>query len=368
MDARAECQPAAGRPGRYVLIADRRCHRRPSAPNEILHLVAAPALATALILLGRPPLRSRNLGMLLDVAGISPANALLVWIFLLRPATLQEGLTTTARLVTFSNFFATTIVFIAGFRMMLTWHRVGAMRWLGIGAFAFITGGTTYAGQLLQGRVVAGGAADVLFLIFVGCSGAAGLSPSMAAPRSDRRGPSHIGPAGVAALTLSMLVVPAALLLEARLGPVSNAVAFAVTFAGLGAIAVIRLALSAVEHRRRAAQADAVRVVARELVLATTDDQVIAIAEVALRTMTGGDAPIRAYLTGEPSEGSLTSAPIADLVELTEQLDAVTEQGRRRCSSWTSMTLRPSMNVRTPHRRPGTGGSGPPHRVLLALR
>jgi hypothetical protein len=48
------------------------------APNEVLHLVSAAVLATALLLLGRPPLRSRNLAMLLDVAGISLTNAL-VW-------------------------------------------------------------------------------------------------------------------------------------------------------------------------------------------------------------------------------------------------------------------------------------------------
>src|SRR5262249_20223063 len=153
-------------------------------PNELLHLFTAPVLATALVLLGRPALRSRNLGMLLDVAGISLANALLVWIFLLRPATLQEGLTTTARVVTFANFFGTILVFIAAIRMTVIWYRVGAMRWLGIGAFAFITGGATYAAQLLQGKVVAGGAPDVLFLTFIGCCGAAVLSPSMAAPRA----------------------------------------------------------------------------------------------------------------------------------------------------------------------------------------
>jgi diguanylate cyclase (GGDEF)-like protein len=223
--------------------------------NEILHLSTTPILTAALIVLGRPAIRSRNLGMVLDVAGLSLTNALVVWIGLLRPATIQDGLTTTARVITFANFIGTMIVFTAGVRVALSWHRVGALRWLVVGVLAFVTGGAMYASQIHDHVVTPAGPSDGLFLVFVLCCGAAALTPSMAEVRSDERGQGHVGALGVAALGLCMVVVPAALLFDARLGPVTNTVAFAFAFAGLGGIAVARLTLVG-RHRRRAADED----------------------------------------------------------------------------------------------------------------
>jgi diguanylate cyclase (GGDEF)-like protein/PAS domain S-box-containing protein len=242
------------------------------APNEILHLCTTPVLTTALILLGRPARRSRNLGMLLDVAGISLTNALVVWIFLLRPAVVQEGLTTTARVVTFANFAGTMIVFTAGIRVILEWYRIGALRWIGVAVFFFVAGGAAYAGKLQNGGIVtAGGPWDVAFLLFVVCCGAAALTPSMTSVQSERRGSGHVSPIGIVALTLCMLVVPAALLFEARLGPVSTGAAFAVAFAGLGGIAVIRLVMAAGAHRHRPATGDEQDRYFRSLVLTSPD-------------------------------------------------------------------------------------------------
>jgi diguanylate cyclase (GGDEF)-like protein/PAS domain S-box-containing protein len=223
--------------------------------NEITHLATTPVLAAALIVLGRPAIRSRNLGMILDVAGLSLTNALIVWIALLRPATIQDGISTTARVITFANFIGTMIVFTAGVRVALSWHRVGALRWLVVGVLAFVTAAAVYAGQLTDHVVYPAGPSSGAFMVFMLCCGAAALTPSMAEVRSDERGQGHVGAIGVAALGLCMVVVPAALLFDARLGPVTNAVAFAVAFAGLGGIAVARLTLVG-RHRRRAAEED----------------------------------------------------------------------------------------------------------------
>ena len=242
--------------------------------NEILHLSTTPILTTALIVLGRPAMRARNLGMVLDVAGLSLTNALIVWIGLLRPATIQDGLSTTARVITFANFIGTMIVFTAGVRVALSWHRVGALRWLVVGVLAFVTGGATYAGQIRDHVVTPAGPSDGLFLIFVLCCGMAALTPSMAEVRSDERGQGQAGALGVAALGLCMIVVPAALLFEARLGPVTNAVAFAVAFAGLGGIAVARLTLVG-RHRRHAAAQDEQDRYFRALVQSSPDATVV---------------------------------------------------------------------------------------------
>src|SRR5262249_49149819 len=99
------------------------------------------------------------------------------------PATIDEGLTTTARVVTFANFAGTMIVFTAGIRVVLEWYRVGALRWVGAGVGCFVLGGATYAAPVKQ-SVTAGGPSHGLFLIFLLCWGAAALTPSMAAARS----------------------------------------------------------------------------------------------------------------------------------------------------------------------------------------
>jgi diguanylate cyclase (GGDEF)-like protein len=325
------------------------------SPNEIIYLVATCILMVALVVLGRPPMRSRNLGMLLDVAGISLTNSLVVWVALLRPATAAEGLTPYARTMTFVNFIVTMVVFVAAIRMILDWFRVGALRWVGVGVLLFFLAGGIYAAQLQHGRVDSGGASDLFFLLFAACCGAAALTPSMAVIWSDRRGRGSGGTIGVAALTLSVLVMSAALLVEAQVGPVSSGVSFAIAFAGLGVIAVIRLSLQIGHHRRRTAQARALRAASAKLVAANSEEGVVAGISTALHSMLPDAERLEVALTpgsedrslvsvgehGSP-DGRLTiplptdpgapvpralaySAPITDLVELTPLLEAITD-------------------------------------------
>jgi diguanylate cyclase (GGDEF)-like protein len=219
------------------------------APNEILYLITTPLLAVALVLLGRPAVRTRDVGMILDVAVIGLTNGLIVWTTLLRPAIEQEGLSTTSRVITFANILLTVGVLGAGFRVILSWYRVAALRWIGVGVLGFIGGAGMYAGALQRGLVEATGPSEYGFQIFVACCGAAALSPSMAQASSDPQTPRRVAPAGIVALTLSVLIAPAALVFEARSGPVSSTTAFAAVFAGLCAVAVIRLALSVNDRR-----------------------------------------------------------------------------------------------------------------------
>jgi diguanylate cyclase (GGDEF)-like protein len=316
------------------------------APNEILYTVTTPALTTALIVLGRPPMRSRNLGMLLDVAGVSLTNVLIVYVLLFQPAILQQGLSTTGRVVTFANFLGSFVVFTAAIRMIFDWYRNGALRWLGAGVLMFVLGGTIYAGQLQTGRVTAGGPSDVAFLLFGACSGAAALTPSMAVVWSDRRGRGRPGSVGVTALTLCVVSLSAALLYEARLGPVTSGVAFAAAFAGLGAIAVIRLSMSIGDHRRRVTQAAAMGLASRELVAAITENDVLTAIDTALRSMlpdgtrfavsiAAGDRPappdgltiaLRSDSARRGAERALRFiAPVPDLVELNPLLEVMTD-------------------------------------------
>jgi diguanylate cyclase (GGDEF)-like protein len=316
------------------------------APNEILYTVTTPVLTTALIVLGRPPMRSRNLAMLLDVAGVSLTNVLIVYVLLFQPAILEQGLSTAARVVTFANFLGSFVVFTAAIRMIFDWYRNGALRWLGAGVLMFVLGSTIYAGQLQTGRVTAGGPSDVAFLLFGACSGAAALTPSMAVVWSDRRGRGRPGSVGVTALTLCVVSLSAALLYEARLGPVTNGVAFAAAFAGLGAIAVIRLSMSIGDHRRRVTQAAAMGLASRELVAAITENDVLAAVDTALRSMlpdgarfavsiVAGDRPpppdgltiaLRSDSARRGAERALRfNAPVPDLVELTPLLEVMTD-------------------------------------------
>jgi diguanylate cyclase (GGDEF)-like protein len=317
------------------------------APNELLYTFALPVLTTALIVLGRPPMRSRNLGMLLDVAGISLTNVLIVFVLMLHPAIAQQGLSTWARTITFVNFLGTCVVFTAAVRMILDWYGNAALRWLGTGIFSFFLAGIIYAGQLQSGVVRAGGASDLAFLLFGACCGAAALTPSMAVVWSDRRGRGRPSSVGVPALTLCVGALSAALLYEANIGPVNSGVAFAAAFAGLAAIAVIRLSLSVGDHRKRTTQAAAMGLASRELVAAITEDDVLAALHTALRSMVGEEAgrfgvsivaghrpqspdgltiPLRSDSARRGAERALRfTAPVPDLVELTPMLEVMTD-------------------------------------------
>jgi diguanylate cyclase (GGDEF)-like protein/PAS domain S-box-containing protein len=312
------------------------------APNELAHLATTALLTAALILLGRPALRSRDVGMLLDIAVISLTNALVVWLALLRPAIANQHLSTYARVITFANIVGAMLVVAAAFRVILSWYRVSSLRWLGVGALAFISGGAIYAGQLQHGKVVAGGASDVLFLVFAACAGAAALSPSMARIWSDPRPNRRIGPFGVVGLMLAALIAPAALLFEARLSPVTTDLSLSAIFVALGGAAVIRLALSINAHRSRLGRTDVIRLAARELSASSTQDEVLAAVTAALGSALGPDVHCGASIVDGVAERSMVgdelllpvdtdgrglklTAPAADLVELAPVLEAIAD-------------------------------------------
>jgi diguanylate cyclase (GGDEF)-like protein len=254
---------------------------------HIGYLLVCVPLAIGLFALGRPTSVHREWPTTLDTIALSLAGALVVWVFLVRPAVTTMHMQQMGRIAAIATWVGFTAVFATCVRLLLLWRANPSAIVLSVAVAAYLVGNYTYALRVMHGHHEIDVVVHAEYLTFIGLAGAAALLPSMAtiATRALETGQFALGPTRLFVLGLTMLVAPTILLVEATSGPVDTGVAIAVVSAVVGLLMIIRLTIGARAYQRRGASAVAVRAALRAMVMATTATEVTACLTTALRSM-----------------------------------------------------------------------------------
>jgi diguanylate cyclase (GGDEF)-like protein/PAS domain S-box-containing protein len=274
-------------------VADGRITGYPGA-LDVSYMGLYIPLAAGLLWLGQPRLPSGDAGMLIDTIALSLAGSLILWMVVVRPALLASNLSAAGRTAALAGWVGFVAVVAATLRVLMDWYQNPALRIVTVGVIAFLVADLLYLIAALsdaRGTGGTGGTVDLGFHLFNLLCGAAALIPSMALVASDQNAQHQFGPVRLVLMTLALLVAPTALLFEATSGPVTTAVVIAVVSAAVGALAALRIGLLAANNRRRARREMAARLAARELLLATTEAEVLTGLRRALGSMVKEDAP-----------------------------------------------------------------------------
>jgi diguanylate cyclase (GGDEF)-like protein/PAS domain S-box-containing protein len=253
-------------------------------------------LTVGLLWLGRPHLPSGDWAMILDTSALSLAGSLVVWITLAHPLVVSGQLTGVGRVSAIASWVGYVAVLAASARVVLAWRTNSALALLGAGVVAYLVSDYFYARQLVNQSWRLGTLVDLGYFGFSALCGAAALTPSMTRVASAGYARHRLGPGRLAMLAVALLVAPTALLVEVASGRVTNGVAIAVVSAAVGVLMLVRLSVSVQAYRRRADREHAVRAASRTLLLATTDDEVVAGVSRALAAMLPAGAPCRVRL------------------------------------------------------------------------
>ncbi|HKT05642.1 MAG TPA: GGDEF domain-containing protein, partial [Rugosimonospora sp.] len=229
--------------------------------------VPFPSTADAIYLLGFYPLASAALFGLartrtshdrtsaLDAVTLTVGLGLLSWIFLISPYVQDPHLSPLQKSISVAYPLYDVLLLATIARL------VGAVRWsvslalLGAGGAALLAADVLYGLAQLGGTWHDGTAVDALWILFYACWGAAAIHPSMARltePRIVRRG--EIGGRRLALMTLSSLIPPAALFVEAARGGVRDGAVIALCSTVMFTLVLTRLSAVVGVHREAVAR------------------------------------------------------------------------------------------------------------------
>jgi diguanylate cyclase (GGDEF)-like protein len=248
-------------------------------------------MTVGLLWLGRPRLPSGDWAMILDTSALTLAGSLVVWITLAHPLVMSGQLTGVGKASAIASWMGYVAVLAASARLFMAWRMNSALAFLGAGVVAYLLSDYFYAGQLVNQSWHVGTLVDLGYFAFSALCGAAALTPSMTRIASAGLDRNRLGSARLAMLAVALLVAPTALLVEVASGRVTTGVAIAVVSAAVGLIMLVRLSLSVTAHRRRTDREHAVRTASRTLLLATTDEEVVAAISGALAAMLSAGTP-----------------------------------------------------------------------------
>jgi len=281
-------------------------------PATVFYLTAYLPLTAGLLWLSRPAVPYRDETTLIDTATVTLAGSLVVWILVVRPAIENQHLAMAGRITAVASWVGYVAVLAASARVLLSWRRNTAVTLLGVAAVAFLLADFLYGHAVVRGTWETGGPVDLGFLCFTALVGAAALTPSMRDVASPEHARHALGPGRLTAVAMGLLVGPTVLLVEVGTGLVTTGVAIAVVTGAVSLLVLIRLAMTARAYQRRAAREQAARIASRELVVATTSDEVMAGAARALDSLLEDRPPVRVRLIRQygPGLADLADGPL----------------------------------------------------------
>jgi diguanylate cyclase (GGDEF)-like protein/PAS domain S-box-containing protein len=243
------------------------------SPADACHLAVYPLLAVGLFGLVRYRWADRDLPSLLDALIITAGLALPVWVYLVQPLTVLEGLTWGQRAIRIAYPLGDVLVLAMLVRLLVPGPVSGRERSLQLLALGTVTLlGSDISHEILQldGSWEAGTVLDFGWIVFYTAWGLAGLHPSMRdLTEPERRPQSPLPPwHRLPLLAAATLVAPAFLLFEERLGTVNDVTAPAVFSSLLFVLVILRLAAMIVAHRKSVARELTLRIATASLVAA----------------------------------------------------------------------------------------------------
>ncbi|HEX6871723.1 MAG TPA: GGDEF domain-containing protein, partial [Micromonosporaceae bacterium] len=236
---------------------------------DVLYQLFFALLATALLLLPHS-VASRDRSALLDSLTVTAGFGLLMWVFVIDPTIQSENLGLLEKSASISLALWDVLLLATGTRLISTVRRTPTVLLLAVGLFGMLVSDVIYASAQLQGIWEVGSAADLGWFLCYAAWGAAALHPSMVSLTEPRTvWTSEVSTRRVLMLTLSSLIAPAVLFIEAQQGRVDDAEAIAVLSATIFLLVLLRLAGVVATHRQALARERGLREAGHALVAAT---------------------------------------------------------------------------------------------------
>ncbi|MBW8736401.1 MAG: EAL domain-containing protein [Streptomyces turgidiscabies] len=241
------------------------------SPADACHLAVYPLLAVGLFGLVRYRWGDRDLPSLLDALIITAGLALPVWVYLVQPLTVLDGLTWGQRAIRIAYPLGDVLVLAMLVRLLVPGPVSGrerSLQLLALGTVTLLGFDISYGILQLDGSWEAGTVLDSGWIVFYTAWGLAGLHPSMRdLTEPEHRPQSPLPPRHrLPLLAAATLVAPAVLLFEERLGTVSDATVPAVFSSLLFVLVILRLAAMTVAHRKSVAREMTLRIATASLV------------------------------------------------------------------------------------------------------
>ncbi|WP_078973413.1 putative bifunctional diguanylate cyclase/phosphodiesterase [Streptomyces sp. MMG1533] len=243
------------------------------SPADACHLAMYPLLAAGLFGFVRYRCVDRDLPSLLDTMIITAGLALPVWVHLVQPLTVLEGLTWGQRAISIAYPLGDVLVLAMLVRLLAPGRVAGrerAVQLLVLGTVALLGFDIARGILRLDGAWEAGTVLDSGWIVFYTAWGLAGLHPSMTElTEPDPRPLSPLPPwHRLPLLAAATLIAPAVLLFEERSGTVDDVTAPAAFSGLLFVLVILRLAGMIVEHRKSMARELTLRMATASLVAA----------------------------------------------------------------------------------------------------
>ncbi len=261
---------------------------------------------------------------LIDALTLTVGLGLLCWIFLIDPNVRDPALTTPQRLVSVAYPLCDIVALAMVARL------VSAVRWstavalLAVGGAGLLGADVLYGLMQLRGTWHSGTPIDLLWALFYACWGASARHPSMVRltePRIVRRG--EIGARRLTVITLSSLIAPVVLLVEALHGTVRDGTVIAVASTVMFTLVLFRLSGVVAVHRQALARERGLRRAGAALVSAAEVADVVSAVRTAVAQLLPPDTPHHVVLTPDTD----TLPPEAADFEVTVRCPLVPDGG-----------------------------------------
>ncbi|WP_428957755.1 aminotransferase class I/II-fold pyridoxal phosphate-dependent enzyme [Streptomyces sp. cg35] len=279
------------------------------SPSDGFYLLTYPLFAIGLFGLVRHRWAGRDLPALLDALILTAGLALPVWVFLVQPLTLAEGMTWEQRAISLAYPLGDVLVLALLARLLASGpgpRGNRSVQLLVAGTLTLLCFDVAYGILQLNGNWQAGTLLDGGWIVFYAAWGLAGLHPSMVELTAQSpQEPSLLPPRRrVVMLGLATLIAPGILFYEALSGVTHDGAAIAAFSAVLFLLVLLRLGGMVVAHRKAVARELALRTASASLVSAIHPQDIAAACETAVGTLFGPDTPHASTL--------LTTVPDAD--------------------------------------------------------
>ncbi|MDQ1013891.1 aminotransferase class I/II-fold pyridoxal phosphate-dependent enzyme [Streptomyces afghaniensis] len=304
------------------------------SPADACYLATYPLFAIGLSGLVRHRWADRDLPSLLDALIITAGLALPVWVYLVQPLTVLQGLTWEQRAISIAYPLGDVLVLALLTRLLTPSPLDGpnrAVRLLVVGTVTLLGFDIAYGILQLNDLWQTGTLLDLGWIAFYTAWGLAALHPSMvtltaAVPQRESLLPP---PRRLVLLAVATLIAPAILLYEG-LGKQTRDAAVIAAFSGvLFLLVILRLAGMVVAHRHAVTRELALREAAASLVSAFRQEEVDQSCRTAVDRLMGPDVPHRTLLlptertAGLGAHGSHLMGPAALEPALAAELDGL---------------------------------------------
>ncbi|MBQ1093931.1 aminotransferase class I/II-fold pyridoxal phosphate-dependent enzyme [Streptomyces sp. B93] len=324
----------------------------PSAADAC-YLATYVLFAIGLYGLVRQRLSGDDLPGLLDAAIVTAGLALPVWVYLVQPLSVVDGLTWQQRAISIAYPLGDVLVLALLARLLTPSPQPGpnrSVQLLVVGTATLLGFDIAYGILQLNSMWQAGTLLDSGWIVFYTAWGLAALHPSMVrltvtAPRRQSLLP---GPRRLVVLAVATCVAPGILFHEGLTGSAAQDAAVIAAFSGaLFLLVILRLAGMVVAHRRAVAREHALRTAAASLVAAIRHQEVTGACESTVARLLGPAVPHRTLLLSAERTAALPTRRTGLVDPSVLGADLAAELGDPQCVAVCPMTRpdRPSGQI-----------------------